>query len=242
MDLRQTLRGWLYRLGLLAVLLVSVGVLLNRVAVHRQTGLVQYASVHVGDFLQYSILFGAALCVLFAGGAIAGERGTMTDSILCRGVGRWHFFLGKWAARQATIVGGFLVVGMLYMVACVFLLKSDLDFDHCLTALILAAAVLGLMVSLTVAVSALAHNTLLCVGLMLAVLYGLMAFLWLVPLGNFSLIKFLNAFPAMIRAADPETTNFVPPMLPYLKLAGHLTLAGCGAALAGMLVFIRRDV
>jgi hypothetical protein len=242
MDLRQTLRGWLFRLGLLAAVLVSVGVLLNRAAVHRQAGIVQFASVHVGDFLQYSILFGAALCAIFTSGAIVGERGTMTDSVLCRGVGRWHYFLGKWAARMMTVVGGFLAVGMLYMVACVFVLRSDLDFDRCLVALILVAAVLSLMVSLTIAVSATVSNTLLCVGLTLFLLYGLMAFLWLVPVGTFTLTTFLNAFPVIIRASDPDSTNFVPPMYPYLKFAGQLALASCGAAFLGMLIFIRKDV
>jgi ABC-2 type transport system permease protein len=242
MDLKQTLRGWLYRLGMLVAVLVSIGVLLNRAAVHRQAGHVQFASVHVGDFLQYSIIFGAALCAIFAAGAIAGERGTMTDSILSRGVARWHYYLGKWAARQFTIVGGFLAVGLLFMVACVFLLRSDLSFYHCLVALILAGSVLALMVSLTIAVSAMTSNTLLCVGLMLILLYGLMAFLWLVPLDTFTLTRFLNIFPALIRAPDPETTNLVPPMLPYLKLAGNISLAGLAAAFVGMVVFLRKDV
>jgi hypothetical protein len=242
MDLKQTLRSWLYRLTLLAAVLVSVGVLLNRAAVHRNAGHVQFASVHVGDFLQYSILLGAALCAIFAANTIAGERGTMTDSILCRGVGRWHFFLGKWASRLATIVGGFLLVAMLYMVACVFMLRSDLDFDRCLVALTLVAAVLGLMVSLTIAVSAALNNTLLCVGIMLFILYGLMAFLWLVPLGNFTLTAFLNAFPVIIRSAETGGATFLPPTMPYLKFAGHLTLAACGAAVVGMIVFVRKDV
>ena len=36
MDLKQTVKGWLYRLSLLVVLIISVGVLLNRAAVHRE--------------------------------------------------------------------------------------------------------------------------------------------------------------------------------------------------------------
>ena len=113
MDLKQTVKGWLYRIALLAVLVVSIGVLLNRAAIHREAGVIQYASVHVGDFLQYTIIFGAALSALFTANAIAGERGNLIDSTLCRGVGRWHFFLGKWMAfAMPTMVGPMFEEGL----------------------------------------------------------------------------------------------------------------------------------
>lgn len=243
MDLKQTVRGWLYRLSLLAVLIVSVGVLLNRAAIHREAGLVQYASVHVGDFLHYTVIFGAALSALFTANAIAGDRGNLIDSTLCRGVGRWHYFVGKWAARSVAVLGGFLAVGMVFMVAAVFILKSDLDFDHCLVALILVGSVLWLMVSATMAVSASVNNTMLSLGLVLFVLYGLMALLWLVPLGNFTLTRFLNTLPMIIRSTDATTPGtYVLPMMPYLKLAGYIALAGCICAGVGMVHFMRKDV
>lgn len=244
MDLKQTVKSWLYRLAVLAVLIVSVGVLLNRAAVHREAGLVQYASVHVGDFLHYTVIFGAAIAALFTANAIAGERGNLIDSTLCRGVGRWHFYLGKWAARSIAVLGGFLSVGLVFMVCSVFILKSDLDFDRCLTALILVCSVLWLMVSITMAISASVNNTMLSLGMVLFLLYGLMAVLWLVPIGNFTLRGFLVALPNMIRATDgsaPPGTYFLP-MMPYLKLAGYIALSGCICALAGMVYFIRRDV
>ena len=244
MDLKQTLRSWLYRLSLLAVLIVSLGVLLNRAAVHREAGLIQYASVHVGDFLQYTIIFGAALSALFTANVIAGERGNLIDSTLCRGVGRWHFFVGKWVARSVAVLGGFLAVGLVFMVAAVFILKSDLDFDHCLVAMILVGSVLWLMVSATMAVSATVNNTMLSLGVVLFVLYGLMALLWLVPIGGFTLTRFLNTLPMMIRPNDPNPapgTYFIP-MMPFLKMAGYIALAGCSCAAVGMVHFMRKDV
>ncbi|MBL8822024.1 MAG: hypothetical protein JNJ77_05500 [Planctomycetia bacterium] len=236
MDLKQTVKGWLYRLGLLLALIVSVGVLLNRASVHRETGFTQYASVHVGDFLHYTIIFGAALSALFTANAIAGERGNLIDSTLCRGVGRWHFFVGKWAARSVAVLGGFLFVGLIFMVASVFVLKSDLDFDHCLVAIILVGSVLWLMVSITMAVSATVNNTMLSLGIVLAVLYGLMALLWKVPMGNFTLVRFLDVFPMLIR------TDTTLPMVPYLKFSGYVALTGCIAAFTGMIYFMRKDV
>jgi len=244
MDLKQTVKGWLYRMSLLVVLIISVGVLLNRAAVHREAGVVQYASVHVGDFLHYTVIFGAALSALFTAGAIAGERGNLIDNTLCRGVGRWHFFVGKWASRSVAVLGGFLLIGLIFMVASVFILKSDLDFDHCLVALVLVGSVLWLMVSATMAVSASVNNTLLCLGIVLFTLYGLMALLWLVPMGNFTLLRFLNALPHIIRSSDGSAPpgTYVLPMLPYLKLAGYIALTGCGCAAVGMWYFMRKDV
>lgn len=244
MDLKQTVKGWLYRLSLLAVLIISIGVLLNRAAIHREAGLVQYASNHVGDFLQYAVIFGAALSALFTANVIAGERGNLIDSTLCRGVGRWHFYVGKWVARTVAVLGGFLVVGLIFMVAAVFILKSDLDFDRCLVALILVGSVLWLMVSITMAVSATVNNTMLSLGLVLLILYGVMAVLWLVPLGNFTLNRFLIALPNMIRATDgsaPPGTYYLP-MMPYLKLAGYIALVSCITAVVGMVHFMRKDV
>ena len=244
MDLKQTAKSWLYRLSILAVLIVSVGVLLNRAAIHREAGLVQYASIHVGDFLQYTVIFGAALSALFTANVIAGERGNLIDSTLCRGVGRWHFYLGKWVARSVAVLGGFLAVGLVFMVFSVFILKSDLDFDRCLTALVLVCSVLWLMVSITMAVSASVNNTMLSLGLVLFLLYGFMALLWLVPLGNFTLRGFLLALPNMIRATDGSAPpgTYILPMMPYLKLAGYIALAGIGISTIGMIHFMRKDV
>jgi hypothetical protein len=240
MDLKQTLRGWLYRIGLFAALAISIGVLLNRAAVHREVGVPQYASVHVGDFLHYSVIFGAALAAIFTASAIAGERGNVADSILCRGVGRWHYFLGKWTSRLVAVLGGYLAVGLLFMVACVFVLKSDVGFEGCLVGLILVGSVLTLMVSATITLSATVNNTMLCLGMMLLLLYGLMALVWLVPMGNFTLTRFLNTLPVIIRS--PQPGSLALPMMPYLKFAGYVALSGFGIACLGMLHFMRKDV
>jgi ABC-2 type transport system permease protein len=240
MDLKQTLRSWLYRLGILAALVVSIGVLLNRAAVHREAGIPQYASIHVGDFLQYSVIFGAALAGLISASAIVGERGNMADSVLSRGVGRWHYFVGKWSARMLAVWGGFLAVGLLFMVACVFVLKSDLDFYGCITGLLLVGSVLTLIVSGALAISVAVNNTMLGVGLILFLLYGFMAVVWLVPIGEFTLTRFLGVLPAVIRSPPPGYTGL--PMMPYVKFAAYVALSGCGIAGVGMLHFMRKDV
>jgi len=247
MDFKQTVKSWLYRIAIFSVVIVSVGVLLNRAAIHREAGRVQFASDHVGDFLQYTVIFGAAVAALFTANAIAGERGNLIDSTLCRGVGRWHFFLGKWIARSLAVTGGFMAVGLVFMLATVFILKSDLDLDHCLVAMLLVASILFLMVSITMAISAsISSNSMLSLGMVLFILYGVMAILWLVPLETFTLSKFLNTLPMLVRTDEANASRGAYykalPLLPFLKLSGYIALTGCGLAGAGMLYFMRKDV
>ncbi len=246
MDLKQTVKSWLYRIAILTVIGVSIGVLLNRAAIHREAGRIPYASDHVGDFLQYTVLFGAAICALFTANAIAGERGNLIDSTLCRGVGRWHYFLGKWVARSVAVIGGFLTVGLVFMVAAVFILKSDLDFDHCLVAMVLVGSILFLMVSITMGISATVNNSMLSLGTALFILYAVLAVFWLVPLETFTLAKVFNTLPTLVRteAANSARGAYYKalPMLPFLKLSGYIALTGCGLAGAGLLYFMRKDV
>lgn len=246
MDFKQTVKSWLYRIAIFSVVIVSVGVLLNRASIHREVGRVQFASDHVGDFLQYTVIFGAAVAALFASSAIAGERGNLIDSTLCRGVGRWHYFLGKWIARSLAVVCGFFGVCSVFMLATVFILKSDLDFDHCLVAMLLVASILFMMVSIAMSISASVNNTMLCLGLVLFVLYGVMAVLWLVPFETFTLSKFLNTLPMLVRTDEANSARGAfykaIPLLPFMKLSGYIALTGCGLAGAGMLYFMRKDV
>ena len=54
------------------------------------------------------------------GGSISSERGTLADSVLSRGISRYQYFLGKWHARLATVLGTFLVLGVVVLVGSFF--------------------------------------------------------------------------------------------------------------------------
>ena len=59
-DLRQTVRGWVWRTWLLSSLLAAIGYLLYRLGIYREAGIVQHASNVTGDLLRWP-LFGTAL-------------------------------------------------------------------------------------------------------------------------------------------------------------------------------------
>ena len=60
-DLRQTFRGWTYRLWLLVTILAAAGFLLYRVGVHNEAGLVRSAAAQSGDLDRLVFLGSLAL-------------------------------------------------------------------------------------------------------------------------------------------------------------------------------------
>src|SRR5262249_12226119 len=104
-DVRQTLRSWVYRTWVLMSVLAAVGYLLYRVGVYREAGIIQPASVLVSDLLRWTVIGSVTLIIVLTVGSIASERGTLADSVLSRGISRYQYFMGKWHARLATVLG-----------------------------------------------------------------------------------------------------------------------------------------
>jgi ABC-type transport system involved in multi-copper enzyme maturation permease subunit len=232
-DFAQTTRGWVYRLGLGAVVMAALGHLLYRTLMHHQAGVPQDASRLMADLLQYCLYLGAALVVLLTAGAIAGERDTLADGVLSRGVTRYQYFLGKWHARLVAVLGAFGVLGFLALSVSVFVLRDDVVWLGGLKALGMVAAVLTLVASVTVTLSALVRNVLLCVTLALLVVYGTGLTLTMMPAGAFS-PRLLHDLLPMILRNDQAT------------LSGDFMVVLFGLAvivpLAGMLPFGRKDI
>src|SRR5437867_355164 len=111
MDVHQTIRSWVFRLWLFTAIVLSGGYLLHRASIHHQAGIKQDASSLLVEFLQFGLLIGTTLIIVLTAGTISSERGTMADSVLSRGISRYQYFMGKWHARLATILGSYLVVG-----------------------------------------------------------------------------------------------------------------------------------
>ena len=234
MDVRQTARGWLFRAWVLVAVVLSQGYLLHRAAVHHEAGLLQTASGPVTDFLQYSLLAAATLVVLLSAGALSGERGSLADAVLCRGISRHQYFLGKLHGRLVSVLGSFLAVGLLVLLVSVFVLRSDLAWGGSLLALVQVAAVLGVVVAGGVAISAMVGNTVLGIALCWLLVYAILAGSYLVPVEGFGLAKFLRTLPLLVRGQCE--------LAGQLKVTGWLLLtAGCVASV-GMLHFSRRDV
>jgi hypothetical protein len=233
-DIRQTLRGWIYRSWVVISLLSAAGYLLYHVAVEREAGIVSQAADLVSVWLRWSLLGSVTLIIVLTAGCISSERGTMADSVLSRGISRYQYFLGKWHARLVTVLGTFMALGGLTLGTSLFLLHEDLNWVGCLVTLLMVAALLAVVVSCGVTVSALVNSTLVGIAILWLGLYGFVFLISILPrLFGISHGLLVN-LPFILRGEYSWPT--VSQTLGWSALASFLV------ALVGMAYFSRRDV
>ena len=233
-DLRQTLRSWVYLFSVMVTLLAAIGYLLYRIGVYREAGIIQPASTLVSDLLRWSVLGGVALVILVTAGCISGERGNLADSVLSRGISRYQYFLGKWHARLAIVIGTFLGMGLTAVVLSYFLLHGDMSIIGSLMALVAVMAVLAVVATFGVTVSALFNSTLFGVAVLWIGLYG----------AGYALSYLPVSYPTPDRmlANLPNILQGMYDMRQIGRLVEYSALTALVAAVIGLGYFGRRDV
>jgi ABC-2 type transport system permease protein len=234
MDVHQTLRSWVYRCWVGVSALALVGYLVYRVGVYKEAGIQQSASHLVSDLLQWIVYASVALIVVVSVGSIAPERGTMADSVLSRGISRYQYFLGKWHSRLCTVLGTYFALGLVALVACLILLPEDLQLEGSLVALVTVAALLMVVVTCGVAVSASVNSTLLGVAILWIILYGSGLGLSMLPPQFPSPERAMQSLPNVMQGKFSFTT--------LAELIGWSFAASVAIACVGMHRFSRRDV
>jgi ABC-2 type transport system permease protein len=237
-DLRQTFRGWVYRLWVFMAVLAVGGVLLYRVGVHKEAGMFQSAAAQCGDLFRMLVLGSLALVVVLAVSAVGAEKGTVADSVLSRGISRHQYFLAKWHARIGLVVATFAVLATAILAATYFLFKSDAETDLSLVGGIMAIlAVCAVLVAITswgVTIGALTNGTVIGITVFWMVLYGAGFLLTLLP----------EAYPSPDR--ELGRLKFVLMGQYNIALLTNLILgslvASAAAAAVGVLGFTKSDV
>lgn len=234
-DLEQTMRSWVYRVWLAISVLATVGYLLYRFAVQHEAGIIQPASILISDLLRWSVLGSVTLIIVLTGGSISSERGTMADSVLSRGISRYQYFMGKWHARLAAVLGTFLFMSLFALVGSYFLLHEDLSLPGSATALLTIMAIMTIVATLGVTVSALSNSTVLGIAILWLVVYGVAFGLSLLPVSYISTPdRVLNNLPNVLRGLyDIRALG---------RLMGWCLGASLVTAIVGLGVFSRRDV
>ena len=172
-DVRYTLSSWVYRLWVVTSVGGAAGAMLYKVGVHREAGIVQPASVQTEHVLRGLAVGGLGLVALLAVGGIGGERSTVADSVLSRGISRHQYYLAKWHSRLVVVAGTFAVLAAaVLLTAHHFLFDPDVTAGGGLAAVGFVACALVVVVSCGVAVGALAAGTVVGVTLFWLVLYG----------------------------------------------------------------------
>jgi hypothetical protein len=196
--------------------------------------MIQPASGLLSDLLRWSVLGGVGLVILVTAGSISSERGILADSVLSRGISRYQYFLGKWHARLAIVGGTFLVMGVFTFIASYFFLHEDLSIIGSVVGLITVLALLAVVATCGVAVSALCNSTLVGIAILWVVLYGT----------GFGLSFLPSSYPTPDRALR-NLPNILQGMYDVHGLARLIGYAAAGSLLAacvGLGYFARRDV
>jgi ABC-2 type transport system permease protein len=233
-DVQQTLRSWVYRCWVLLSVLATVGYLLYRFGIYHEVGIMQSASLHISHLLRWSVLGSIAIIVVLTAGSISAERGTMADSVLSRGISRYQYFLGKWHARLATVLGTSLVLGLLTLLSALFLLHEDLSWDGSLVALATVASLLAAIITCGVTVSAIANSTVMSIAILWMILYGGGFVLSFLPLRFLSPDRALQRLPYILQGHYDLSS--------LLQFAGWSAAVSVVMAVIGLLYFSRRDV
>src|SRR5262245_30432770 len=182
-DVRQTLRGWVWRTWVFASLAAAVCFLLYRLGVHREAGIVQQASLLVGDLLRWTMVGSMLLVVVLTVGGISAERGTLADSVLSRGISRYQYFLAKLHSRLACVLLTFTLLTTGVLIASHFLVNEDLSLAGSLVALAALATLLMVVATVGVSVGALSHNPVFGIAVLWLILCGAAFVLSLLPSG-----------------------------------------------------------
>jgi hypothetical protein len=233
-DIRQTLRGWVYRVWVLSSILGMVGYLLYRYGVDREAGLVQPASTFISDLLRWSVVGSLALVVALACSSISSERGIVADSVLSRGISRYQYFMGKWHSRVVIVVCTFLTLGIAALLGSWLLLYEDVSLIGYAVAIVTVIVLLIAVTTCGVAVSAVANSTVLAVAVLWLLLYG----------SGFALTLLPSRYPTPDYALRnlPNILHGQFDLSMLGRLMGWSLLASLCCALVGLVYFSRRDV
>lgn len=233
-DLRQTVRGWVWRTWVLATLSAAVGYLLYRLGVYREAGIVQRASLLVGDLLRWTLLGSGLLVVVLTVGGVSAERGTLSDSVLSRGISRYQYFLAKLHSRLFTVIVTFLVLTGGLLAASHFMVHEDVTWDGSLVALAVLGVILMVVATVGVTVGALTTNPVFGVSL-----------LWVVLCAGGFLLSFLPKTyptPDRVLAKLPQILQGMYDVHALGRMSGYALGGAAVVAFFGMISFSRSDV
>jgi ABC-2 type transport system permease protein len=235
LDLRQTLRSWIYQAWMFLTVAAAAGYLLYSLGAKQEAGWVMPAHNMISELLRWVLWGSATLIIVLAAGTICSERGNIADAVLCRGISRYQYFLGKWHARLfAVLAMFFLLAGITISAAAVLLHGEHLHLVGCIVALSIVATILVLVISCGVSISALASNTVVSIAIVWLLLYG----------GGFLLSFLPERYPSPDRVLRnlPNILRGMYDGQAILRLIGGTLAVSCFVAFVGMINFSRRDV
>jgi len=155
-----------------------------------------------GKLLGMHVLVWIVLAIALGASAISAEFASVGESVLCWGVARWQYFLGKAAARSLAAMT--LVVVLSLPMLLVFNAKSsgDLAFWPAIMTTLLCAAVVGCVTAIGVAAGAWFRTSMRAIGVsVIAVLIVGIGCVFLAP-PAYSPTEFVHTLPYALRGVE----------------------------------------
>jgi hypothetical protein len=142
--------------------------------------------------------------------------------------------MAKWHARLASVLGTVLVLGVAMILASRFLLHDNLTLIGSSVALVLIGAMLMVVISGGVTLSALCPSTRVSMTVLWVTLYGGGLLMELLPKSYPTPDRILRRLPAMFMGEYDSVL--------VVNVLGVTAAASCLIALIGLIGFARRDV
>lgn len=160
------------------------------------------ASTIAGKTLRLHLLVWTTLVIALAASSIAGDSDCLASSILCRGLGRWQYFLGKVLARVTLAVVGFVLLTIPVMVISLIKCHNDLTMSGTIAALMKGSMLLALVAAVSVAASSWFRSPLLAVAVAWMGVYGSAIVISLMQVESLSPLGFIETVIALPRRPD----------------------------------------
>lgn len=248
-DLRQSVRHWAFIAWAVIGTMLTViwfatprapaaGVSTAQVQSGESTapavaGTVTSASHLAAKLLRVHLLLWASFVIALGATAISGDSENAPEAILCRGVGRWQYFLSKSAARVTAAVGLLILLTIPAILLSSLRLPNDLTMGGVWRGVWITAVTLGALTALSVAGSSWFRNPLVGTALVWMGLYGVGIVASVLDIVPISPVVLVESLPSLLRGSEPALAAPLPSFLAAAALA---------ATLVSMTVYSLRDV
>lgn len=191
------------------------------------------ASTLAGKAIRLHLFLWATLVIALAGSSLAAEAETVAESVFCRGISRWQYFVGKMFSRMTLAVAGFVAFTLVSVGLALVKCHNDLSFAGTTAALMNGAMLLALVAALCVAGSSWFRNALFAFAVAWMAVYGFAIVVGLLQIETLSPLRFIETVIALPR--HPEA-----PMV-ATSLLSTLGMGAIGAALISLFGLSYRD-
>jgi hypothetical protein len=191
----------------------------------------------VGKLLALNIIVWASFVIAIGATAVSAEADVASDSILCRGVSRWQYYLAKCCARVLAVIGLFLLLTIPSAILIAYRLPNDLSFGGTWLAVKTVAYVLAGLTVLSFAGGVWFQNPMIGVAVVWMGLYGVGLVAAILEIRDLSPGVFAEKIPAMLVSAPSAAAASSQHVLPTV-----LATAAFFATAVSITYYSTRDV